>query len=507
MTLQAKTSTGPTAVLREITNPRTRRVAGTAEDMPANHVTTMVDELRAAQPAWEALGVADRIVWVRRLHTWVRDNDTKLIDLLEAETGKPRAEALTELAYVLEVLAYYCRNGVAFLAEKRVPSHGVLSLHKKLAIVRRPYAVVGVISPWNYPLGLALIDAIPALIAGAAVVIKPSELTPLSTRELVRGWIEEIGGPDVLRCATGTGEAGNAVAESVDFIQFTGSTRTGKLVAAKAAERLIPCSLELGGKDAMVILADADLERASNAAVWGSMSNAGQMCVSVERVYVEASAYDEFLRLVTAKVARLKILTPDGKGDVGPFIATAQLDIVQRHVDDAVKRGATLVAGGHALPGPGSQFEPTLLINVDHTMDCMTEETFGPILSVMKVADRDEAVELANDSRYGLSASVWSKDPVVAGAVARRLEAGAVNINDVVTNLLALTIPHSGWKESGLGSRLGGSYGVEKYCRTQAITTGRIAPRSEPQWFPYSDRKTKIMRQALRHIGGGRKRG
>ena len=278
----------------------------------------------------------------------------------------------------------------------------------------------------------------PALLAGATVAIKPSELTPLATREIVRGWREDVGAPGVLECLTGAGGTGAALVEEADFIQFTGSARTGRKIAQRAAERLIPYSLELGGKDAMIVLADADLERAANAAVWGAMFNSGQACTSVERVFVEAPVYEEFVELVAGRVRGLRQRAPGKRfdADVGALSSEAQLAIVERHVSEALANGARALVGGKRADMPGPFFEPTVLVDVEPSMSCMREETFGPTLPVMKVKDVEEAIRLANDSSYGLSASVWTRDRARGEQIARRLEVGAVNVNDMFVERL-----------------------------------------------------------------------
>jgi acyl-CoA reductase-like NAD-dependent aldehyde dehydrogenase len=283
---------------------------------------------------------------------------------------------------------------------------------------------------------------------------------------------------------------------------FTGSARTGRRIAARCGERLIPCSLELGGKDAMVVLADADVDRAVAGAAWGGMMNAGQACVSVERVYVEAAVYDEFVAKLTERVARIRVGT-DRPGEfaceMGAMITADQLGIVERHVQDARDKGARILTGGRSRDG--RYFEPTVLVDVDHTMACMREETFGPTLPIMKVADEEEAVRLANDSTYGLSASVWSRDPARAERIGRRIEAGTVNVNNVIANLFQLSLPMGGWKDSGLGARFGGPNGVLKFCRAQAMVSERVSLPAEPYWFPYGPTKGRIMARAVRLIG------
>jgi len=329
--------------------------------------------------------------------------------------------------------------------------------------------------------------------------LKPSEVTPLSAVQFVRGWAE-VGAPPVLALATGYGDTGAAGIGNVDFVQFTGSAATGRKVAVARGERLLPYSRELGGKDPALVLADADLDRAANGIAWGGMPNSGQVCVSMQRVYVEAPVYDEFVAKLTENVRLLPQGQDDRKFafDVGPLATSAQRDKVQRHVDEAIAAGARALTGGKPT-GTGTFFEPTVLVDVDQSMSCMTEETFGPTLPVVKVADEAERIRLANDSVYGLSATVWTGDKECGERVARQLDVGAVNINDVISNAFAYHIPMGGWKRSGVGTRLRGATGLLKYCRPQAITSPRIPTLAkEPLWYPVSRRRVKFALGLLR---------
>src|SRR5277367_1328537 len=480
-----------------VRNPATGELVGSVAVQSAEAVAAVVDELRTHQPSWEALGPDARAAWLRNLRNWLLDNESRLVDVLTAETGKPRVEAAFEVMVTCDVINYYADRARKFLAEKKFRPHGPLTATKKLTRVYRPYPVVGVITPWNFPLLIPGVDAVAALLAGAAVVVKPSEVTPLSACDLARGW-EKIGAPPVFGCVTGLGAAGAAVVDSVDMVQFTGSTRTGRVIAARAGERLIPCGVELGGKDPAIVLADADLSRAANGIAWGALFNSGQACISVERVYVEAPVYDRFVALLTERVRSIRQGVDNGSysADVGTLVTKQQVEIVRNHVQDAVANGATIATGGTAT---GRFFEPTILLDVDHSMTCMRDETFGPTVPVMKVADEEEAIRFANDSQYGLSATVWTKDIDRGRDIAHRLEVGAVNINDAYSNLFCFPLPQGGWKSSGLGARLGGAQGIRKYCRQQAITTPRV-PRLENQllWYPYSRRRGRIVAALLR---------
>ncbi len=316
--------------------------------------------------------------------------------------------------------------------------------------------------------------------------------------------VRECGMPEnVYQVAPGFGETGAALIDEVDFVMFTGSTATGKKVMERAARTLTPVSLELGGKDPMIVCADADLERAANAAVHYSMQNAGQTCISTERVYVEDSIYDRFVDLVTEKVRGLRQGTPGAPGsvDLGAMIHPPQSDIVEAHVRDAVDKGARVLAGGHRRDENGHYYEPTVLVDVDHDMTCMREETFGPTLPIMKVADTEEALRLSNDSPYGLQASVWTRDVAKGERIARRIEAGAVTVNDAQINYVALELPMGGWKSSGLGSRHGAD-GIRKYTKKQSLVVTRFAPKRDIHLLPYSSGRSKLIGGLIKLLYG-----
>ncbi len=482
--------------------PATGGVVGSVRDMTANEVADVCTELREAQPAWELLGPAGRSAHLLRWLDWLLDNERRLLELVQQETGKSWADAALEMSVAVDVINYFTSNAERFLADRQVRSAGPANAVRRLRVQARPHQLVGLITPWNGPLAGPMMDVVGALVAGAAVVSKPSEVTPLSWSEAVRGWREEIGAPPVLAVATGAGAAGAAVVDEVDMVMFTGSVRTGRAIAVRCAERLIPCSLELGGKDALIVLADADLERAAGAAVWGGMTNSGQACVGVERVYVEAPVYDEFLELLTEKATALR-QGMDAPGsystDIGAMVTTTQVDIVADHVADAVAKGARVLVGGERAAG--NCFRPTILVDVDHSMKCMREETFGPTLAVMRVADEDEAITLANDSDYGLSSSLWTRDPRRADRLSRRIEAGSVSVNNALVATFQLPVPMGGWKNSGLGTRFGGAQGVLKYCRQQSVVVERFSLKSEPLWYPVNPARSRFMARAVRMLG------
>lgn len=481
------TTVAKTAGEIEIFCPADGRRVGSVPDMGEAEVAAMASRLRAAQPAWQELGPRERGKWLLAWNDWVLDNKRRLLEMVQLEGGKSWGDTSIETLAVTQTLKYVAANGPAALVDDRPRPSGLPNQTKKLRVRHHPYPLVGVISPWNYPMAMPMFDVPFALMAGCSVLSKPSEVTPLSWVEMVKGW-KAIGAPPVLDVATGLGAAGAAVVDVVDMIQFTGSTRTGRKIGARAGERLIPCSLELGGKDPAIVLADADLERAATGVVWGGFFNAGQSCTAIERVYVEAPVHDRFVALVAEKVRALR-QGMDAPGsftaDIGSSATETQLELVERHVREAVEGGARALTGGHRT-GRGFMYEPTVLVDVDQSMTCVQEETFGPVLPVIKVADADEAVRLANDSVYGLSASIWTKDQDRAAAMADQLRVGAVNVNDCMLNVFQFPVPHSGWQESGVGARFGGTKGFLKYTRDQAYVTSRIEPKTELLWYPYT---------------------
>ena len=478
---------------------RGHEIARVHEDSPAE-VSAVVAGVRANQAEWEALGIPGRRKALGLLRDWLIDNSERVTDSMQAETGKVRADASNEGFYVADQINFYGSRAGRWIGEEKVRPHSLVTLSRKLRVRYTPYPVVGLISPWNFPLILSLGDAIPALMAGASVVMKPSEFTPLTLGMIVDAWRDEIGGPDVMAVVNGTAETATALIDEADFIGFTGSDRTGRLVMKRAADTLTPVSLELGGKDPMIVLDGADLDRAAEAAAWGGMMNSGQICMSVERIYVERPAYDSFVGKLVEKVGDLR-QGPDGPeygSDVGAMTSPNQTGIVEDQVDEAVHDGARTLTGGSRRGGEGDYFEPTVLVDVDHSMRVMRDETFGPVVGVMPVADEDEAVRLANDTRYGLSATVFGPRRR-AEAVARRIECGAVNVNDVLFNALTPGVPMGGWKESGIGWRNGGA-GIRKYCRSEAIVTARFPNLPEPFWFPYTAERRSVITRITRLV-------
>ena len=445
-------------------------------------------------------GVAPR-GWAK-WRDWIFDHADELLTLLQLESGKSWGDANIEILAGTQSINYWSDNAAEFVAEESVRPSGVANVAKKLAISYDPYELVGVITPWNYPLAMPLLDIPAALMAGCAVLSKPSEFTPLAWQRAVQGW-KDIGAPDVLELLTGAGETGAAVVDAVDMVMFTGSVATGRRIGVRAAERLIPCSLELGGKDAMIVCADADISRAVDGAMWSGFFNAGQTCISVERMYVEAPVYQEFVDELVKRTEALRQgmdADHDYSVDIGAMATEQQLKTVAAHVQDAVSKGARVLTGG-TVADDGLFYSPTVLVDADHSMDCMREETFGPTLPVMKVDSAQQAVELANDSVYGLSGSVWTTDKVNGMRLARQINAGSVNVNNVMMNVFQFPVPMSGWKESGIGTRSGGASGIRKYCKTKSIIDDRVAPKKELFWYPYTPRKGRVQATAARLLG------
>jgi acyl-CoA reductase-like NAD-dependent aldehyde dehydrogenase len=477
-----------------VENPATGQAVAEVPSLSREDVLALVERARAAQPGWEALGFRGRGALMRDMRRWLVQNRRRVIKTLSDENGKPFEDAQLEVFYCADALGFWAKKAPKWLGDERERPHSPLLLGRKVINRYVPYGVVGVIGPWNYPLINNFGDAIPALMAGNSVVLKPASITPMSSL-LIQEGLREVGVPDdVFLVATGPGgTVGSALVDSVDMLHFTGSTEVGRSLAEQAAKRLLPITLELGGKDPMIVLRDANLERAANAAVWGALQNAGQTCISVERVYVESDIYEPFVAKVVDKVARLRQGPPAAPGtiEIGAVTSPEQADIVAEHVRDAVEKGAKIEVGGGRRDGPGLFFEPTVLTGVDHTMKIMTEETFGPTLPIMRVSDEEEAIRLANDSQFGLDASVFAGDPAHAEQVARRVQSGAVTVNDALANYFAMEIPIGGMKQSGIGARHG-RIGIQKYAKRQNLVVSRFGLNREMYYFPYSRPATKL---------------
>jgi acyl-CoA reductase-like NAD-dependent aldehyde dehydrogenase len=402
-----------------------------------------------------------------------------------------------EIFSVCLEIGYLARRAPRFLRPRRVSARPLYG--KRAKVFYRPRGVVGVISPWNAPLNLAFTDLVPALLAGNAVVVKPSEVTPLAVRRAVAALNRALP-PDLLQVVIGAGETGAALVDCVDMVCVTGSPATGRRVMERASQRLTPVLLELGGKDPMIVLRDADLERAANAAVWGGCFMTGQVCMSVERVYVERPVFEQFAAKVREKVGALRVGAngPRNDVDLGPLTSPRQIETIERHVADALAKGARLVAGGRRIAGRGGDFyEPTVLLDVDHSMSIMSEETFGPVIPIMPVDDAAQAVALANDTAYGLNASVWTRDVRRGIQIARSIDSGSACVNECVVTAGCHDLPFGGVKQSGVGTRHGGAEGLRQFCTPQSMLIERRKRRSEPAWFPYSARRARLLDRVM----------
>jgi acyl-CoA reductase-like NAD-dependent aldehyde dehydrogenase len=459
-------------------------------------VHAAVERAREAQPEWSQLGVRRRISILREFQRLLHEKKSDVARLITREAGKPYVEALlTEVMVVLDAARFLIENAYRLVRDEPVP-HGNLAMKTKAGrIVREPYGVIGIIAPWNYPFSIPATEAMSALVAGNAVVLKPSEFTSLVAFDLER-LLHTAGTPkDIFQVIPGDGATGAALIDSgINKLIFTGSVATGKKIAQAAAGRLLPVVLELGGKDPMIVLDDADVDVASSGAIWGAFVNAGQACLSVERCYVHRTLYESFLGACMRKAKQLRVgdcMNPET--EIGPLIHERQLRNVEAHVEDAVSRGARVLTGGMRLANLGANFyAPTVLANVNHEMRIMREETFGPVLPVMAFDDDDEAVRLANDSEYGLAASVWTRDRVRGEALARRIHAGTVMVNDSVSCFGISEAPHGGVNASGIG-RTHGRFGLEEMVRIKYVDSDRMPGVKKIWWYAYGAAFTRQM--------------
>jgi acyl-CoA reductase-like NAD-dependent aldehyde dehydrogenase len=471
-------------------NPATGEILRELACVGDADVFAAVARARAAQPAWVELGLRRRIAVLREFQDKLHARKSEVAAAITREAGKPLAEALvTEVLVVLDAARFLIDHAWGLLRDEPVP-HGNLATKLKSGwLVREPHGVIGIISPWNYPFSIPATETLAALVAGNAVVLKPSELTPLVALELA-SLLRDSGVPEhVFQVVVGDGAAGAALLRSpIDKLVFTGSVATGKRIAAAAAERLLPVVLELGGKDPMLVLDDADVDVASSAAVWGAFVNAGQACLSVERCYVHRSLYEPFVLACAEKAGRLHVGNgTDPNTDVGPMIREQQVQIVESHVEDATSRGARVLAGGKRLPELGVNFyAPTVLADVTHDMRITQEETFGPVLPIMAFDNDDEAVRLANDSEYGLAASVWTRDSQRGERLARRIHAGTVMVNDVISCFGISEAPHGGVKASGVG-RTHGRFGLEEMVRVKYLDIDHMPGMKKVWWYGYGE--------------------
>jgi acyl-CoA reductase-like NAD-dependent aldehyde dehydrogenase len=471
---------------------------------PPDEVHAAVARARIAQVAWAAQPLAARVRALRRFHESLYRRRLEVAVALTRENGKPTAEALAnEVAIALDFARFYADRAPGFLRAPWRAATPLAMKRKRVRVRREPHGVVGVISPWNYPLMLSAAIVLPALVTGNAVLLKPSEFTPTSGALLGELLAEAGVPPDVFVVLQGDGSTGAALCDgAVDKVFFTGSEATGRKVAASCAARLVPCSLELGGSDPAIVLADADIRHAASGIAWGRFSNGGQTCVAPKRVFVEAAAYDAFVAALENALGQLRIGAGSATGtDVGPMIRAGAAATLAAQRDEALARGATMftaalppgMADIHQAPAAGGTyspldstcfFAPTVLLNVPPNARVMSEETFGPLLPVVRVRDADEAVALANAGTFGLAASIWSRDTARAAKLAERIDAGSVSVNDAIVTAGIADVPHGGVKHSGIG-RTHGMAGLEECVRTKAIVVDRFPRWRQAWWFGY----------------------
>jgi len=464
-------------------------------DDDVRQVAEAVTRARAAATSWRSAPPQERAKHLLAARQALLDRLDDVVDTVVAETGKLRAEVVVNEAFVAcEQIGFDARRAPRLLAPRRLASGSMV--HKRAERRLEPLGVVAVISPWNYPLVLSLGPLSAALVAGNTVVLKPSELTP-KTGLLIGELFSQLGPhPDIVQVVTGGGAVGDALVRSeVDKVCFTGSVAVGTAVMRAAAESRTPVVLELGGKDPMIVCADADVDRAAAAAVWGAFTNCGQTCIGTERVYVVSDVYDRFVDRVVELTGRLR---QEPGGDIGAMINERQVEVSQAHVADALAKGAKLATGGEpASVGGRPAFQPTVLLDVDHSMQSMRDETFGPLLPIMRVEDVDEALALANDTPFGLGASVFARDPATVEKLVAGLEAGNVWVNDVMVGFAIPSLAFGGTKSSGLGVTHG-EEGIREFTRVKAVAYNRAGLRREPMWLPLPRRLETLARTGMR---------
>lgn len=502
------TQTIPTGPASEIVSydPATGEEIGSVARGTATEVREAVGRARTAQKAWAALSFRERGAIVLKARAVALDQIDEIAKIIARETGKPAPEAISmEIVPGLDLMHYFARNTHDLLEPQPIDiaQYGLMGRSSK--IVYQPLGVIGIISPWNFPWATPLAETVMALMAGNAAVLKPSELTPFTALKIGEVF-KKAGLPaGVLEIVTGDGSTGAALIDAaLDKVMFTGSVETGKQVAEAAARHLTPVVLELGGKDPMIVFEDANLKNAARAAIWGAFCNAGQACASIERCYVHESIAKEFIDAVVKETIALKQGAPDSDNiDLGAMSSERQLNVVEDHIADAKVRGAQVLTGGKRLSQRDGWFhEPTVMVNVDHSMKVMRDETFGPVLPIMTFRSEDEAVRLANDSIYGLTASVWTNNIGRGERVAQKIQAGTVMVNEVVYTHAIAQVPWGGVKQSGYG-RTHGRLGLLELVTPQHIHVNRIPWVPDVWWFRYSKEAAQLFHRLARRFTSG----
>ena len=486
----------------KLRSPVTLEETGELVCANAEDVKQAIVRARAAQPAWASTSMKERRTIVERALKIVLERQDEIIETVVKETGKCRTDAMSmEVFSVADQLCYYAKNAEKFLKPRKRKVHGLLKLMKQLRIMYKPLGVVGLITPWNGPFVLVMNQATQAILAGNTVVAKGSEVTPYSAK-LAEDIYRQAGLPEgVLQVLLGDGETGAAIVNGgVDKVSFTGSVATGRKVAEACASQLIPVTLELGGNDAMIVCADADIDRAADGAWVGSCMNTGHYCCGTERIYVVSDVYDEFLRLILDKGKALRQGQKHGwDEDIGAVFWDRQMTIIEAHVEDARAKGATIHMGGRRNPElPGLYYEPTVITDVDNSMDIMILETFGPILCIQKVDSEAEALRLANDSEFGLNGNVWTKDKDKGYQMASAIDTGSCSVNDMAVSYGIPAAPFGGKKNSGLG-QVNGKKGLRGYCHEMPIVIDRFGGKMQ-NGYPYDAKSAEGMKKLMEFL-------
>jgi len=474
---------------------------GTYDCATSDEISVVMTQAKIAQAKWKKTSLKERVELMHRVADVVIQQQDRIMDVVMRETGKPIQEAMAmEVFSSVDSLVFYAKRAEKWLSDKKIKMHGPMRFLKKTIITYKPRGVVAVITPWNGPFILSINPVIQAILCGNSVIVKPSEVTPMSGAMVQEIFALADAPMHLVQTLIGDGETGaELINQGPDKVSFTGSVATGKKIASKCGEMLIPFSLELGGKDAMIVCSDADVKDAASGAVVGSLMNAGQYCCGTERIYVMSDIYDEFVQEVVA-ITNSLVQSNDCKGDVGPTFWDKQIEIIEDHVNDAIAKGATVLAGGKRNPAfEGLYFEPTVLTEVTHEMKIMKDETFGPVICIMKVKSEDEALSLANQSHFGLNGNVWTKDLVKGQRIASLIETGACSVNDMAMSYGVNEVPFGGVKNSGVGV-VNGKEGLLGYAHAMPIIIGKKSASA----YPYTDKSFKQLQGALKIFWGNR---